>query len=214
MTSENTVEKENRIDPLLLRSTIKLNTILLASMCGAVTGIFLLIATYISLGRGSGADEYGHYLNLLGHFMPGYNVSASGAWIGLLWGFIYGTIAGTIVYRIYAKTIPQQVEDLIARHQSYQDIDYVVLRLNGTQFGIAMGSLLALGLFAATNWLVLKSTGHESVHMALLSNYLPGYTVSFVGSIIGAVDTFIIVYAGSLLLSFVYNKIVSKRHKV
>ena len=212
MTTVNN-EQANGIDPWLLRSTIKLNTILLALMCGAVSGLSLLVATYISIGRGTDTGEYGYYLGLLRHFMPGYEVSTSGAWIGLLWGFVYGTIAGAIVYRIYAKSIPDQVVELLAKHRSYQDIDYVVMTLNGPRFGIAMATLLSLGLFIATNWLVFNSNGHESVHMILLANYLPGYSVSFMGSIIGAIDTFIIVYAGALLLSFVYNKIVSIKQK-
>ncbi len=203
---------EIKINPTLLRTTVKLNTILLAGMCGFVTGVGLLFMTYISLNRGM--PYPGHYLNLLGHFMPGYEVSATGAWIGLLWGSIYGAIAGALIYRIYAKTIPLQVEELVNKHQAYQNIDYVTLKINSAQFGIAMGALIAVGTFAATMWLVFQGTATYSKHMALLANFLPGYSVSISGSIIGAIELFIIVYAGCYLFGTIYNKIVNKRHKV
>ena len=201
-----------KLDKDLFRATVKLNTYLLAGMCGFVAGTSLLIMTYISLNRG--LPNPGNYLNLLGYFMPGYHVSNTGAWIGLFWGFIYGAIAGAVTYRVYAATIPEQVETLVSKYTSYQDIDYVILRLNSTQFGIAMGILFALGTFIATNTLVLKGTAAQSHTMALLAYYLPGYSVSFAGSIIGAIEMFIIVYGACFLFASIYNKLVNIRHKV
>lgn len=56
-------------------------------------------------------------------------------------------------------------------------------------FSVAMGSVFALLLFAATVTLVLKGAapGAEiGPHMKLLGVYLPGYTVSWGGSLLGA----------------------------
>ena len=206
-----TNEPDLNLDANLLQITTKLNTYLLAAMCGFVAGISLLIFTFISLNRG--LPDPGHYLNLLGYFMPGYEVSNLGAWIGLFWGFVYGAIAGAIIYRIYAKTIPEQVEQLVSKHSSYQDINYIILKINSSQFGIAMGILFAAGTFIATNVLVLKGTAEQSYNMALLAYYLPGYAVSFGGSIIGAIEMFVIIYAACFLFGTVYNKIVNRKHK-
>jgi hypothetical protein len=72
---------------------------------------------------------------------------------------------------------------------------------------------MALQIFLTTTWLVLRGTAGESVHAQLLSNYLPGYTVSFVGGLVGAVELFVIMYAFSLLLGGVYNFVVAYRQR-
>jgi hypothetical protein len=79
-------------------------------------------------------------------------------------------------------------------------------------FARAVGALAALGLFITTNWLVIRGTATESVHAALLAHYLPGYTVSFGGSVIGALETFLLSYALCLLVASVHNRIVRMRH--
>jgi ABC-type dipeptide/oligopeptide/nickel transport system permease subunit len=70
-----------------------------------------------------------------------------------------------------------------------KNIDEVVmvriLRLNATSQGIATGTILGLGLFVATNWLVLKGGDVVGPHLALLSQFFIGYRVSFLGSFIG-----------------------------
>ncbi len=58
--------------------------------------------------------------------------------------------------------------------------------------GLALGRLIGLGIFIATNWLVIKG-GHIGLggkyivgpHLQLLSQFLICYRVSFLGSIIG-----------------------------
>lgn len=191
------------LDEKLLHATIKLNTVLFAAVCGLMAGVSLLLITYISLNRG--LPDPGHYLNLLGFFMPGYNVSVKGAWIGLLWGGVIGALAGAVTYRIYARGIRQQVLDYFAHNKSEHDLEYVVLRLHGHSLGLAIGGMVAIGLIATTNWLVLLGIADESVHAALLAQYLPGYSVSFVGSLVGALEVLIVAYLFCILLAAIYN---------
>lgn len=193
------------LDEKLLHATIKLNTALFAVVCGLMAGVSLLLITYVSLNRG--LPDPGHYLNLLGFFMPGYNVSVKGAWIGLLWGGVIGALAGAVIYRIYARGIRQQVLDYFAHNKSEYDLDYAVLRLHGHSLGLAVGGMVAIGLIATTNWLVLRGTADESVHAALLAHYLPGYSVSFVGSLVGALEVLIIAYLFCVLLAAIYNRV-------
>ena len=60
-------------------------------------------------------------------------------------------------------------------------------------------------------WLVLRGTADSSVHAALLGNYLPGYTVSVVGGLIGALELFVLVFVSSVMLAAIYNKVVDLR---
>lgn len=83
-----------------------------------------------------------------------------------------------------------------------------MLQLNGRAWGIAIGLLLASGLFVATNVLVLKGGSLVGPHLALLGAYLPGYRVSFVGSLIGFVYLFVIGYAIGRLIGMVYNRMI------
>jgi hypothetical protein len=200
-----------QIDEVLLHATIKWNTRLFAGICGLIGAFSLLGMTYISLYRG--LPSPGHYLNLLGVFLPGYEVSPGGAWIGFLWGGLIGAVSGAVIYRIYARSIRQQVADYFAGGRSREDLENAVLRLNGHSLGLALGSIAALGLLITTNWLVVRGTAHESVRAALLSQYLPGYAVSASGSILGAVDVFIVTYLFCWLLGAIYNGVVEWRRK-
>jgi hypothetical protein len=206
--------KENtpvQIDEVLLHATVKWNTLLFAGVGAFMGSLTLLCATYLSLYRG--LPNPGHYLNLLGVFLPGYRVSDEGAWIGFLWGGLLGAIFGAMIYRIYARSIRQQVLDYFAGDKSPLDLEYMVLRLHGPSLGLALGSIAALGLLITTNWLVFRGTADESVHAQLLSHYLPGYSVSLLGSIVGAIEIFVIVHLFCLLLAFIYNRIVALRQK-
>jgi ABC-type Fe3+ transport system permease subunit len=85
------------------------------------------------------------------------------------------------------------------------------MRLSGRALGLALGVMLALQLVLSTTWLVVRGTAGESRHAALLSNYLPGYSVSIPGSLIGGGWLFLYAFVASLLLAKVYNTIVDRR---
>jgi hypothetical protein len=95
----------------------------------------------------------------------------------------------------------QQSEDETLRN--------ALLRLNARAWGIGMGLLLAVGLFLATNVLVVRGGQNVGQHLGLLSIYLPGYSVSFVGSLIGFVYAFVGGYGLGRIIGAVYNKLVS-----
>jgi hypothetical protein len=83
-----------------------------------------------------------------------------------------------------------------------------IRRLNARAWGIAVGLLLGVGLFIATNVLVLKGGPNVGQHLNLLAIYLPGYRVTFLGSLIGFVYMFVIGYALGRLIGLVYNQMV------
>jgi len=85
----------------------------------------------------------------------------------------------------------------------------LILRLHPGAWGIVVGSLLGIGLFVATNILVLKGGERMGWHLNLLSIYLPGYQVSFLGSLIGLGYLFAIGYGLGWLVAALYNRLVT-----
>ena len=86
------------------------------------------------------------------------------------------------------------------------DVATYVTRLDGRLWGIVLGVLSGIGLFFATNILVLKGGEDVGQHLGLLSHYFPGYRVTFLGSLIGFVYAFVLGYALGRLVCIVYNR--------
>jgi hypothetical protein len=193
----------------LLRAAVKVNTWMFALVFGVLGGIFLMSITYASMLRG--LPYPGHYMNLLGVFLPGYSVSPAGAWIGLFWGALLGGAIGALIYRIYARGIEAQVVDYINDNKTRQDLLSAKLLFDGNALGLALGTVVGGGLLLTTNWLVLRGTADESINASLLSNYLPGYTVSPGGSFIGAVQLFALMYLVCRLFAWIYNSVAIMR---
>jgi hypothetical protein len=88
-----------------------------------------------------------------------------------------------------------------------ETITRVVVRMNATMIGLVLGFLCGIALFLATNWLVLKDGPNPGAHLGLLSQYFPGYDVTFVGSLIGFVYAFLAGFLSGAILGAVYNKL-------
>lgn len=93
--------------------------------------------------------------------------------------------------------------------------------LNAKMLGLILGLLLGLGIFIATNWLVIKGPevtesgrGVVGPHLQLLSQFFIGYKVSFTGSIIGFLYGFAVGTIAGSLIGWLYNRIVSIRNKL
>ena len=86
-----------------------------------------------------------------------------------------------------------------------------LLLLTTKVLGIVLGLLCGLGLFVATNWLVIKGGENVGQNLQLLSQYFIGYRVSFAGSIIGFVYGFAVGSISGSFLGWFYNKIALLR---
>jgi len=80
-----------------------------------------------------------------------------------------------------------------------------IVHIHEQGWGIAFGLVLGIGLMAATNILVAKGGATVGPHLGLLSLYLPGYSVTFAGSLIGFVYAFVIGYGCGRVVATVYN---------
>jgi hypothetical protein len=191
----------------LFAAAIRLNVTISAIGMGAGSALALFLGTHLSLAITG--NHAGRYLNLLSVFMPGYSADPSGAWFGLMWGVIYGGVSGGLLAWLYARTLGPRILELVAfDRDAVRDLRPPILLISGGALGIALGSIMALQLILTTTWLVLRGTADKSTHAQLLSNYLPGYSVTVQGSLLGALQLFIFVYIISLILGRIYNWVV------
>jgi hypothetical protein len=193
----------------LLSRVIRFNLIAVAVSLGLMCGVLLWLATAILLWRGG--FNVGMHLGLLAVFLPGYSVSWPGAWIGLLWGFAAGALSGLVLYGTYARRLNAGAAGQLVERPSDEGLRPPVMLLSGPALGVGLGALGALQLIGSTNWLVLRGTAANSTNAALLGQYLPGYTVSFTGSLIGAVQVFLLAVVASMVLAWIYNFIARRR---
>lgn len=91
------------------------------------------------------------------------------------------------------------------------DVRVRILRLDATAQAISTGVLAGLGIFVATNWLVLKGGPVVGPNLALLAQFCPGYSVTFGGSLIGFAYGFVYGGAAGYAVSWIYNRFVQTR---
>ena len=88
-----------------------------------------------------------------------------------------------------------------------------VLRLNAKIYGLIAGLLAGLAVFLATNWLVLKGGEVVGPHLALLGQFLIGYRVTFMGSLIGSAYGFAGGFVTAYLVACLYNWLVELKER-
>ena len=86
-----------------------------------------------------------------------------------------------------------------------------VLRLDAMAQAVSAGVLVGLGIFVATNWLVLKGGDVVGPNLALLAQFCPGYRVTFVGSLIGFAYGFVYGGLAGYAVSTLYNRVLDAR---
>ena len=60
-------------------------------------------------------------------------------------------------------------------------------KLDGKALGVAIGLLLGIGIFVATNFLIFKGGHVIGPNLALLSQFFIGYEITLKGSVIGMI---------------------------
>jgi hypothetical protein len=88
-----------------------------------------------------------------------------------------------------------------------------IVRLEAVVQGVAWGLIAGVGLFLATNWLVLKGGTVIGPHLRLLSQFFIGYDVTFRGSLIGFLWAFGCGFVAGWTVSVVYNRVALARSR-
>ena len=74
-------------------------------------------------------------------------------------------------------------------------------------FGVAGGTAISI----ATLWLVIRGGEQVGPHLGLLSNYFPGYTVTWSGSIVGFFYGALVGALFGWAMAWIYNRVASRR---
>ena len=82
-------------------------------------------------------------------------------------------------------------------------------KLDGKALGIALGLLLGLGIFAATNFLIIKGGHVVGPNLALLSQFFIGYEITFSGSLIGMIYGLMAGFVIGWLIAVIRNFVVT-----
>jgi len=163
---------------------------------GALLGVGLCLATLILVWKGG--SDVGQHLGRLSYVLPGYDVSYAGALLGLVYGFFIGYALG----RVFGPK-----RDLA--DDSAQD-GPIHVRLSARSWGFTLGVLLALLLFLMTNVLFLRGGSDVGSLLRELHIYLPGYSVDFVGSLIGAAYMLALGWILGQAVALIYNRAVTR----
>ena len=100
--------------------------------------------------------------------------------------------------------IQQEATEIVSR---------AVARIQTSVLTVVFALLSGLTLFLMTAWLLIKDGPHVGMHLQLLGNYFPGYSVTWMGSVIGFVYAAIVGGLVGWLIGSVYNAVVSFRTK-
>jgi hypothetical protein len=91
--------------------------------------------------------------------------------------------------------------------QEEQLLRKTLARAHEQGWGIACGLICGLGLALATAVLLLRGGENLGAHLALLSVYFPGYSVTWFGCLVGFVYAFVAGYAFGRSVAAIYNRL-------
>lgn len=89
---------------------------------GVVFGLLLFILTMVNVQIGS---QQGANLALLGQYFYGYAVSPTGAFVGLFWGFVTGSVVGWFVAFVRNLVITVTIFALRTKAELSQTTDFL-----------------------------------------------------------------------------------------
>lgn len=96
--------------------------------------------------------------------------------------------------------------------EEWQAIGQSIARLRASIMAVTFGVAGGVLLFAATAWLIIQGPAEGAVHvgptLGLLSNYFPGYSVTWSGAVVGLFYGTLTGAVAGFLLALVYNRIV------
>ena len=81
-------------------------------------------------------------------------------------------------------------------------VETVFARYDPVALGIAVGSVCGLGLFLVTAFILIRGVEGGVPQLSLLSHYLVGYRITWMGALIGALE--------ALLAGFVYGVVLAR----
>lgn len=91
-------------------------------------------------------------------------------------------------------------------------IHSAIARLRASVMAVVFGLIGGASIWVATVWLVVRGGQTVGFHLGLLSNYFPGYTVTWTGAFLGLFYGALVGGALGWSFAWLYNAIVDRRH--
>lgn len=169
----------------LVRTLARANAIYAGIVVGLVLGFGLWLASAFLILQAK--EPLGPTLGLLSNYLPGYTVSWGGAVVGALWLSVFAFLVTFPAAWLYFVAAFHHVEDVPEPAEQISEVPNTVARIRVPGFAAAAGLLCGGALLLATLILVIRggTDPNTGYHLGLLSNYLPGYTVTFGGAFLG-----------------------------
>jgi hypothetical protein len=92
-----------------------------------------------------------------------------------------------------------------------QAVERATLHLNAQAWGVSAGLVCGAAIFIATIVAMIRGGALPGRPLALVSQYLPGFSVSVIGAFVGFIYLFVIGYALGRLIGIVYNLVAGAR---
>ena len=99
-------------------------------------------------------------------------------------------------------TVPQEMVEAVQ-----EALTHTFPKLDPVAFGVAVGAVAGLALSLATLFLVIKGGDVVGPNMNLLSQFLPGYTVTLAGAVLSLLYGFVLGLVGGWAVAFTRNAV-------
>lgn len=197
----------------LSRVLVRFNAHVLGLTTALICGVGVALATLALLVQGG--ENVGTMLAQLGVFFPGYRVSAGGALVGAAWAGLVAYPLTVVFARVFGSWTLRRLRDRMDT-DAPPDLVGSVATLPPMALAVTTGAVLALALFVAHHWIHVRvdAPGDPARYLALLANYLPGYSMTFVGSCVGAFWVFAYGFVGAAAIAWIYNAVVALRARI
>jgi hypothetical protein len=101
--------------------------------------------------------------------------------------------------------------DETTERNEWAELQRAVARLRASVMAVTFGLAGGATLFVATAWLLIRGGEPVGPHLALLNNFFPGYSVTWLGAPIGFCYGALVGAALGWILARVYNSIADRR---
>ena len=95
--------EEELLEQVVLTRVVRLELLVTAVTTAVLLGLGLFLPTIFLVIKGG--PVVGPHLALLGHFLPGYDVTVLGSFVGLAYGLIIGATLGVLITIVYNKVV-------------------------------------------------------------------------------------------------------------
>jgi len=104
------------------------------------------------------------------------------------------------------------VNDADVDRREHELIETAIVRLRSRVMATVFAMVGGTGIFVATAWLLIRGGPRVGLHLGLLANYFPGYSVTWPGALIGFAYGALLGGVVGWSLAWIYNRVTNLRH--